>query len=96
MLHRKPSRKLGTLGDYDMSVLVHRLQQMCHPGGAVDNQEGCACVSRGLWEMSVLSSLLYCEPKTNVYFFLKKQIKNKVQDILVFAHETLEGYPKNS
>ena len=44
---------------------------MSYSGGNVDNGGGCACVGAGeTWEISVLSTQLYCE--------LKTALKNKV------------------
>ena len=59
------------LGDNDVSVCIHQLQQMYYPGGDADNEGGHMCVEKGsVQEPSILSAQFCCEPKT--------ALKNKV------------------
>lgn len=53
------------MGDYDVSVKVHWLKQLCPYGEGCNNGEGYACVgSCGIWEISILSSQFCYKPKT--------------------------------
>jgi len=49
------------LGDNDVSVCIHQLQQMYYPGGDADNEGGHMCVEKGsLQEPSILSVQFCC------------------------------------
>ena len=54
-----------TLGDNDMSVVVHKLQQITIPALDIDNGKGCAYVGAGnMWEISMPSIQFCCESNT--------------------------------
>lgn len=62
-----------------MSIWVHRLQQIYHSGLGWHSVGGCTCMGAGgIWEFSVLTAQVWCEPETvlkdKVLLFFKRHV----------------------